>query len=529
MLVYVAIAVLLIAVLILFLPSRKNKSTDGSQQNEDTVKNKKAKKVDKSIKEKRVKESSRKQKKTKVNPRFAKKQDNADDVPDLDDAMLNLGAEVQEMQQLQEDASATVESKQTTYGAPVESMHNAPEVEQDAEMAKGLEVDPKPKKSRFKQKKEEEEADTKEVKPTSAIQMSAPEDEPVMHSNRVRKKLVTEDPNKNKQEVVTGISFTGVNDGLEATGVDDLFADPELSEENYKKMLFEATEDVNLTDNGISGVQAVPEEIEQVSADLEPIAAPTNEQVEESTESETKNALQEFLDETTTVVDNAGAEQSTAAKEEQPTESSISTEPAETTEEIKTVNETEVNEESIAPIEPAESVEQAEPTDDFVPGSVSLLKSTGLKFRKRESTVKASEALPTDFVPHSNDSQVHVILGDASIKKPVQVNNSIEIYNSGVYKDSKIVPWDIRYEVCVKEGETVTVDTGVGIQVPVGYGVRIVPVENLESKFGLVFSSDENINIRDAAYSIKFNVTGTGYASYVAKNQPLVRIKVFRI
>lgn len=494
MLMYVAIAVLLIAVLILFLPSRKNKSAEGSQQNEDTVKNKKAKKVDKSLKEKRVKESPRKQKKTKVNPRFAKKQGNVDDIPDLDDAMLNLGAEVQEMQQLQEDASAPAESKQSTYGAPVESMHNAPEVEQDAEMAKGLEVDPKPKKPRFKQKKEEE---IKEVKSAPVIQMAAPEDEPVMHSNRVRKKLATEDPNKNKQEVVTGISFTGANDGLEATGVDDLFADPELSEENYKKMLFEATEDVNLTDNGISGIQAVPEEIEQVSADLEPIAAPTKEQVRESTESETKNALQEFLDETT--------------------------------EEIKTVNETEINEESIAPIEPAESVEQAEPTDDFVPGSVSLLKSTGLKFRKRESTVKASEALPTDFVPHSNDSQVHVILGDASIKKPVQVNNSIEIYNSGVYKDSKIVPWDIRYEVCVKEGETVTVDTGVGIQVPVGYGVRIVPVENLESKFGLVFSSDENINIRDAAYSIKFNVTGTGYASYVAKNQPLVRIKVFRI
>lgn len=526
MLMYVAIAVLLIAVLILFLPSRKNKSAEGSQQNEDTVKNKKAKKVDKSLKEKRVKESPRKQKKTKVNPRFAKKQGNVDDIPDLDDAMLNLGAEVQEMQQLQEDASAPAESKQSTYGAPAESMHNAPEVEQSAEMAKEPEADSKPKKPRFKQKKEEE---IKEVKSAPAIQMTAPEDEPVMHSNRVRKKLVTEDPNKNKQEVVTGISFTGVNDGLEATGVDDLFADPELSEENYKKMLFEATEDVNLTDNGISGVQAVPEEIEQVSADLEPIAAPTKEQVEESTESETKNALQESLDETTTAVDNAGIEPSTVTEEEQPAESSIATEPAETTEEVKTVDETDTNEESIAPIEPTESAEPDGPTDDFVPGSVSLLKSAGLKFRKRESTVKASEALPTDFVPHSNDSQVHVILGDASIKKPVQVNNSIEIYNSGVYKDSKIVPWDIRYEVCVKEGETVTVDTGVGIQVPVGYGVRIVPVENLESKFGLVFSSDENINIRDAAYSIKFNVTGTGYASYVAKNQPLVRIKVFRI
>lgn len=404
MLMYVAIAVLLIAVLILFLPSRKNKSAEGSQQNEDTVKNKKAKKVDKSLKEKRVKESPRKQKKTKVNPRFAKKQGNVDDIPDLDDAMLNLGAEVQEMQQLQEDASAPAESKQSTYGEPAESMHNAPEVEQNAEMAKESEADSKPKKPRFKQKKEEE---IKEVKSAPVIQMAAPEDEPVMHSNRVRKKLVTEDPNKNKQEVVTGISFTGANDGLEATGVDDLFADPELSEENYKKMLFEATEDVNLTDNGISGIQAVPEEIEQVSADLEPIAAPTKEQVRESTESETKNVLQESLDETTTAVDNVGIEPSTVTEEEQPAESSISTEPAETTEEVKTVDETDTNEESIAPIEPAEPAEPDGSTDDFVPGSVSLLKSTGLKFRKRESTVKASEALPTDFVPHSNDSQVH--------------------------------------------------------------------------------------------------------------------------
>lgn len=328
-------------------------------------------------------------------------------------------------------------------------------------------------------------------------------EEPVK-STRMRKKLVQESVVEAKNDVTSGMQFIGADvQGIETPSIDDLFADPSVNENNYQDMLFKATEEIMPdADATAIGMQAVKEEKpdvpkeepEQVSENLEPIGKEdtANEPVEESAKESTEEPVEDPVEEPA----------------EEPVEESAE-EPAE--EPIK---------------EPIEG--PAEPKDTFVPGSEHF-DNSGLQFTSRPHLEKATHLLPEELTPEESKDGIELIVESPNVKAPINNNGLIELYNSHIYKDGKPLPWDIRFEVQLKEDEELTVDTGVGIKLPNGFGIKIIPVENIESKFGLKVISSLDVSRLEAQYSLKFVIRSVGLSSYIAKNQPLIRLKIFRI
>lgn len=329
-------------------------------------------------------------------------------------------------------------------------------------------------------------------------------EEPIK-STRMRKKLVQESVAEvKKDDTTSGMQFIGADvQGIETPSIDDLFADPSVNENNYQDMLFKATKEIMPDSDATAiGMQAVKEEKpdvpkeepEQVSEDLEPIGKEdtANEPVEEQ------------------------AEESTEEPAEEPTEES-----AEKSADVYTEEFTE---------EPAEkSVEEPEePKDTFVPGSEHF-DNSGLQFASRPHLEKATHLLPEELTPEESKDGIELTVESPNVKAPINNKGLIELYNSHIYKDGKPLPWDIRFEVQLKEDEELTVDTGVGIKLPNGFGIKIIPVENIESKFGLKVISSLDVSRLEAQYSLKFVIRSIGLSSYIAKNQPLIRLKIFRI
>lgn len=356
-----------------------------------------------------------------------------------------------------------------------------------------------------------EEAAAEEVRKSSKItsnekkpEIKMDSEEPVK-STRMRKKLVQESAAEvKKDDTTSGMQFIGADvQGIETPSIDDLFADPSVNENNYQDMLFKATKEITPDADAIAiGMQAVKEEKpdvpkeepEQVSEDLEPIGKEdtANEPVEEP------------------------AEESTEEPAEEPTEESAEKSADGYTEEFTE--------------EPAEkSVEEpAEPKDTFVPGSEHF-DNSGLQFASRPHLEKSTHLLPEELTPEESKDGIELTVESPNVKAPINNNGLIELYNSHIYKDGKPLPWDIRFEVQLKEDEELTVDTGVGIKLPNGFGIKIVPVENIESKFGLKVISSLDVSRLEAQYSLKFVIRSVGLSSYIAKNQPLIRLKIFRI
>lgn len=356
-----------------------------------------------------------------------------------------------------------------------------------------------------------EEAAAEEVHKSSEVtstekkpEIKMDSEEPIK-STRMRKKLVQESVAEvKKDDTTSGMQFIGADvHGIETPSIDDLFADPSVNENNYQDMLFKATKEIMPDSDATAiGMQAVKEEKpdvpkeepEQVSEDLEPIGKEdtANEPVEEP------------------------AEESTEEPAEEPTE-----EPAEKSADGYTEEFTE---------EPAEkSVEEPEePKDTFVPGSEHF-DNSGLQFASRPHLEKATHLLPEELTPEESKDGIELTVESPNVKAPINNKGLIELYNSHIYKDGKPLPWDIRFEVQLKEDEELTVDTGVGIKLPNGFGIKIIPVENIESKFGLKVISSLDVSRLEAQYSLKFVIRSIGLSSYIAKNQPLIRLKIFRI
>lgn len=356
-----------------------------------------------------------------------------------------------------------------------------------------------------------EEAAAEEVHKSSEVtstekkpEIKMDSEEPIK-STRMRKKLVQESVAEvKKDDTTSGMQFIGADvQGIETPSIDDLFADPSVNENNYQDMLFKATKEIMPDSDATAiGMQAVKEEKpdvpkeepEQVSEDLEPIGKEdtANEPVEEP------------------------AEESTEEPAEEPTE-----EPAEKSADGYTEEFTE---------EPAEkSVEEPEePKDTFVPGSEHF-DNSGLQFASRPHLEKATHLLPEELTPEESKDGIELTVESQNVKAPINNKGLIELYNSHIYKDGKPLPWDIRFEVQLKEDEELTVDTGVGIKLPNGFGIKIIPVENIESKFGLKVISSLDVSRLEAQYSLKFVIRSIGLSSYIAKNQPLIRLKIFRI
>lgn len=356
-----------------------------------------------------------------------------------------------------------------------------------------------------------EEAAAEEVRKSSEVtsnekkpEIKMDSEEPVK-STRMRKKLVQESAAEvKKDDTTSGMQFIGADvQGIETPSIDDLFADPSVNENNYQDMLFKATKEIMPDSDATAiGMQAVKEEKpdvpkeepEQVSEDLEPIGKEdtANEPVEEP------------------------AEESTEEPAEEPTEESAEKSADGYTEEFTE--------------EPAEkSVEEpAEPKDTFVPGSEHF-DNSGLQFASRPHLEKATHLLPEELTPEESKDGIELTVESPNVKAPINNKGLIELYNSHIYKDGKPLPWDIRFEVQLKEDEELTVDTGVGVKLPNGFGIKIIPVENIESKFGLKVISSLDVSRLEAQYSLKFVIRSIGLSSYIAKNQPLIRLKIFRI
>lgn len=369
-----------------------------------------------------------------------------------------------------------------------------------------------------------EEAATEEAPKSSEVtsndgkpEIKMDSEEPVK-STRMRKKLVQESVAEvKKDDTTSGMQFIGADvQGIETPSIDDLFADPSVNENNYQDMLFKATEEIMPdADATVIGMQAVKdekpdvpeEEPEQVSEELEPIGKEedtANESVEASAEELTEKATEDSVEEST----EDPAEESTEDSVEESTKDSVE----ESTED---------------PVE--ESTEDpVEPSDTFVPGSEHF-DNSGLQFASRPHLEKATHLLPEELTPEESKDGIELTVESPNVKAPINNKGLIELYNSHIYKDGKPLPWDIRFEVQLKEDEELTVDTGVGIKLPNGFGIKIIPVENIESKFGLKVISSLDVSRLEAQYSLKFVVRSVGLSSYIAKNQPLIRLKIFRI
>lgn len=368
-----------------------------------------------------------------------------------------------------------------------------------------------------------EEAAAEEVRKSSEVtsnekkpEIKMDSEEPVK-STRMRKKLVQESAAEvKKDDTTSGMQFIGADvQGIETPSIDDLFADPSVNENNYQDMLFKATKEITPDADAIAiGMPTIKEEKtdlqkeepEQVSEDLEPIGKENtaNEPLKDTVEKSMEELVEEPAKEST----EDPAEKSTEESAEKPAEE-YTEEPA-----VKQV------EESIE--------EPAEPKDTFVPGSEHF-DNSGLQFASRPHLEKSTHLLPEELTPEESKDGIELTVESPNVKAPINNNGLIELYNSHIYKDGKPLPWDIRFEIQLKEDEELTVDTGVGIKLPNGFGIKIIPVENIESKFGLKVISSLDVSRLEAQYSLKFVIRSVGLSSYIAKNQPLIRLKIFRI
>lgn len=370
-----------------------------------------------------------------------------------------------------------------------------------------------------------EEAAAEEVHKSSEVtsnekkpEIKMDSEEPVK-STRMRKKLVQESVTEvKKDDTTSGMQFIGADvQGIETPSIDDLFADPSVTE--VKK------------DDTASGMQFIgmpvvkeeksnvpEEEPEQVSEDLEPIGKEdtANEPVEESAKESTEEPVEK------------SANESTKEPVEEPADESIGKPDKESTEDpVEKSTEESTEESAEKPVE--ESIEEsAEPKDTFVPGSEHF-DNSGLQFASRPHLEKSTHLLPEELTPEESKDGIELTVESPNVKAPINNKGLIELYNSHIYKDGKPLPWDIRFEAQLKEDEELTVDTGVGIKLPNGFGIKIIPVENIESKFGLKVISSLDVSRLEAQYSLKFVVRSVGLSSYIAKNQPLIRLKIFRI
>ncbi len=376
-----------------------------------------------------------------------------------------------------------------------------------------------------------EEAAAEEVRKSSEVtsnekkpEIKMDSEEPVK-STRMRKKLVQESAAEvKKDDTTSGMQFIGADvQGIETPSIDDLFADPSVNENNYQDMLFKATKEITPDADAIEiGMPTIKEEKtdipkeepEQVSEDLEPIGKENiaNEPLKDTVE----KSMEELVEEP--------AKESTEDSVEEPADEPMKL----STEESAEKPAEEYTEEPAVKQVEGSIEEPAEPKDTFVPGSEHF-DNSGLQFASRPHLEKSTHLLPEELTPEESKDGIELTVESPNVKAPINNNGLIELYNSHIYKDGKPLPWDIRFEVQLKEDEELTVDTGVGIKLPNGFGIKIIPVENIESKFGLKVISSLDVSRLEAQYSLKFVIRSVGLSSYIAKNQPLIRLKIFRI
>lgn len=560
--IYVVI-VLVIVLVVLFWPKKKKSAPEDLDDvtSDDTKKAVKGKKIKekpaKSNRSAKLLNSVQKEKKKNTRAELkAKKSSKGKQVQKAEEPELSDEDLFSEEFSMPEADASSMSMQQVTDEETAEHAQEAPESTYYAEHAPADELAEASAESSIESSTEASE----ESKPV--IKMDS---EPVVRSNRVRKKLHPESKVVEEKQDDVGISFLGTEMQSMPPAFNGIFDDPELfaqSQSNAAAMADllrgdyekeEANDSAKVATEKVVATIDVP----QVSSALEPMKKelsdlteaqattqkeaekPTNEGIVPTEEEVSKNAtvaIESTAEQPTDSLEAAHEENdNTVPSEDAGDESEL--EPVEEAAESGEPAEEPTEESAEEPVSPRFNISRGEPikgikheVDTFIPGSVSMHKPTGLKFRERTHTKKVSECLPVEVVPKCEDDRVQVIIESANVKPPVRgENGTLALFNSHVYKQGTTVPWDIRFEVPLVTDEEVTVDTGVGIRVPRGYGIKLIPVDNMQIKFGLELISPENLSQREAAYSIKFTVKASQIVSYVAKNQPLVMAKIFRI
>lgn len=379
--------------------------------------------------------------------------------------------------------------------------------------------------------------------------------------NRVRKKRVSEtDKKEDNTAAFTGIHFEADElHKFETPQLDDLFGGPDINGENYKDKLFEQIDDIDETefyglDSEVSGIQQVSEDLEVHTTAPEPqvetvplpaenigIAAQTLMTQETSipvtheTSAATK-PISETHKTPAATIPQVTAQRTSAASapvtaQRTPATSAIpKSDPiVSETKTVKLASVTDSESNTLNVEEPASNSGEVQPSIEREPMPAVIKPHEGLRFRKRTNTKKATELLPSEIDVRAETSDLSLIFESPDVKQPVEKNGLLTLFNSHVYKNGNATPWDIRYEIQLRNGEEAVVDTGIGIRVPQGIGIKLVTNADLKDKFGLELVSPELVSRLEAAYSLKFTVRGVQAAAYIAKNQSLVSLKIFRI
>lgn len=152
-----------------------------------------------------------------------------------------------------------------------------------------------------------------------------------------------------------------------------------------------------------------------------------------------------------------------------------------------------------------------------------------MSFSIRDCSVCPDEKLPEQIPFTHRDDAAEVIFQSISVKSPQQSKNGkIILFNSHVYAGGRPRPWDVVFEVRVPVGQTVQVDLGVGVLMPVGCVLQLVPNPDLYEKFGLRLVSPLTIGREDAVHPVILEFQGCTDTAYVAKNQSLVSCKIIK-
>lgn len=184
-------------------------------------------------------------------------------------------------------------------------------------------------------------------------------------------------------------------------------------------------------------------------------------------------------------------------------------------------------EQTAEPMETVKLVEESAALDEYkeeeevVTGSI-LDKLQQAAFKYRENVLNCGiESLSDVMVKYRYD-------GDYSVKPSNR--NTLAMPNCKVYKNGKTGEWTKAQEVRLNTGDRISIDFGVGVVLPKGYGLHAVYNKDLLTKFGLDPVEPQKVfNNMQAATALSLGFIARNSMAYVARFQSLVELEVVKV
>lgn len=184
------------------------------------------------------------------------------------------------------------------------------------------------------------------------------------------------------------------------------------------------------------------------------------------------------------------------------------------------------------PVEVSES-----PVDEDVKESASLAEyteeeeaATGSVFDKlQQAAFKYRENVLNCGIESLSDVMVKYRYdGDYSVKPSNR--NTLAMPNCKVYKNGRTEGWTKAQEVRLNTGDRISIDFGVGVVLPKGYGLHAVYNKDLLTKFGLDPVEPQKVfNNMQAATALSLSFIARNSMAYVARFQSLVELEVVKV